>query len=112
MNAQRRAILALVPLALLACAGAAFGASAWDGTWTGLWGGTDETSITIVDNKVVSYSFKGTTQPVATESAADKQIKFGTKLFSITITRLDDKTAQARFSSDAMGQTTADLTRQ
>jgi hypothetical protein len=112
MNAQRRGLLALVPLALLASAGAAFGASAWDGTWSGLWGGTDEASITIVDNKVVSYSFKGTTQPVETESATDKQIKFGTKLFSITITRLADRTGQARFSSNTMGQTTADLTRQ
>jgi hypothetical protein len=111
MNIARRAILGVVAFTLLPLAVPAFAADSWDGTWTGLWGGADETAITIEGGKVVTYSFKGTTQPVETESADGKQIRFGTKLFSIVLARSGETTAKAQFVSNTMGQTTAELTR-
>ncbi len=112
MKPDRRAILIAVPLALLAAMRAPRAASSsWDGVWTGLWGGADETSIAIVDGKVASYSFKGATQPVDTLSVADDKLSFGTKVFTITLTRVSDTRARAAFQSNTMGVTKADLTR-
>ena len=113
MKLNRRALLIAAPLAPFLGAGAALASpSSWDGVWTGLWGGTDETSMKIVDGKVVAYSFKGTTQPVETLSVADDKLSFGTKLFTIVLTRVSETKANAAFHGDTMGVAKADLTRQ
>jgi len=111
MMLSRRAVLATLPMISLAWTNPGFAASGWDGTWTGLWGGADETSITIVDDKVVAYAFKGTPRPVETRSVDESKIVFGTSAFTITLTRLGETSARAEFASDAMGKTLADLTR-
>jgi hypothetical protein len=113
MTIDRRAILSIIPLAFVgARAAKAASPTSWDGLWSGLWGGTDATSIQIVGDKVVGYSFKGTTQPVDTGNVTEKQLSFGTKLFTITLSRVSDTTATAQFQSDTMGVAKADLTRQ
>jgi len=111
---DRRWILVSLPLVLLASISAtkAAGPMSWDGAWTGLWGGADDTSIKIADNKVVGYSFKGTTQPVETGDVTEKQLSFGTNVFTITLTRTSETTAVAQFQSNTMGVTKANLTRQ
>jgi hypothetical protein len=113
MTIDRRAILSIIPLALVGSTGAAeaAGPTSWDGLWSGLWGGTDATSIEILGDKVVGYSFKGTMQPVDTGDVTEKQLSFGTKLFTITLTRVSDTIAAAQFRSDTMGVAKADLTR-
>lgn len=114
MTIDRRAMLMSVPFTVLLSINRTKAESlvSWDGTWTGLWGGADDTSIKIVDNKVVGYSFKGTTQSVDTRNVTDKQFSFGTRLFTITLTRTSETTAVAKFQSDTMGVTKADLTKQ
>ncbi len=114
MTIDRRAILSIIPLAFVASARAAkaAGPTSWDGLWSGLWGGTDATLIQIVGDKVIAYSFKGTTQPVDTGNVTETQLSFGTKLFTITLTRASETTAAAQFRSDTMGVAKADLTRQ
>jgi hypothetical protein len=108
----RRAFLIALLFALIAPASAAFASAAsGDGVWTGLWGGKDDTAIVIKDNKVVRYTYKGATQPVETIKADDKQISFGTKLFTITMMRVGDTSASAK-SKRPMGQASVDLTRQ
>ena len=111
---DRRTILSIIPLAFVGASRAAKAASptSWDGLWSGKWGGADATSIEIVDDKVVAYSFKGTTQPVDTGSVTEAQLSFGTKLFTITLTRVSGTTATAQFRSDTMGVAKTDLTRQ
>lgn len=113
MTASRRLILFFLPLALLASVSVTKAAppASWDGTWAGLWDGKDDTSIEIVDNKVIGYSFKGAKQPVETRDVSEKQLAFGTKLFTITLTRTNETTATAQFDSGTMGVAKADLTR-
>jgi hypothetical protein len=114
MTIDRRAILSIIALALVGSTRAVKAAAqaSWDGLWSGLWEGTDATSIEIVGDKVVGYSFKGTTQPVDTGNVTEKQLSLGTKLFTITLTKVSDTTAAAQFRSDTMGVAKADLTRQ
>jgi hypothetical protein len=114
MTIDRRAILSIIPLAFVGSIRVAKAANptSWDGVWSGRWGGTDATTIEIIGNKVVGYSFKGTTQPVDTGNVTEAQLSFGTKLFTITLTRVSDTTATAQFQSDTMGVAKADLTKQ
>src|SRR5579872_6387682 len=76
----------------------------WDGTWSGNWGGqeSEATSVTIVNNNVVSFEYRGASTPTTVSYEHDQ--------VSVTMTRTGPATAMASLHS-AMGEATAQLTR-
>ena len=60
-------------------------AVSWDGTWSGKWGGKSSGKVTIKNNKVTSYYFKGRPQAVGGTKASGKTIRFGSG-YSVTMT--------------------------
>ena len=121
MTIDRRTIVAALPLSLL------FASSpqakpkhkhhghkhSWDGRWSGNWGGqaAEATSILIVDNKVVSFDYRGATTPVSTPSrVTPTTFAYETNGVSIILNRTGPTTATASLRS-SMGDATAQLTK-
>jgi hypothetical protein len=120
MNIDRRAVLAALPLSFFVASYAQANPKhkhrhhSWDGNWSGNWGGqaSEATSIRIVNNKVVSYDYRGATTPVSVPSiATPKTFSYEVNGVSISLTRTGAKTATASLRS-SMGDGTAELTRQ
>ena len=85
----------------------------WDGTWSGHWGGSaaQATSITIANNKVVSYTYQGAATPVSVSTVTPTQASYESNGVRVVLTRTGGKTANASLHS-AHGNATARLTRQ
>jgi hypothetical protein len=110
---NRRALLVSLTYSLLfgvASSSAADGDS-WDGAWVGKWGERDSAEIRIVDGKIASYLFNGQSRDVTTKANSEKQFSFGNDKFEIVLTRISETTAEARFNSSTMGQSTALLSK-
>jgi hypothetical protein len=116
MTVGRRAFVAAMPLAFL-FAGAGEAASkhhahhSWNGVWSGKWGGQEATSITIANNKVVSYQYQGVSTPVANSNVTRTTVTYGDNGVTVVLTRTGAKTASASLHSP-QGDATAELTRQ
>jgi hypothetical protein len=84
----------------------------WDGTWSGKWGGQDAqaTSVTIVHNKVVSYTYQGASSPVAESKVTPTTVTYGEQGVTVILKRTSDTTAAASLHSP-QGDATAELTR-
>jgi hypothetical protein len=84
----------------------------WDGTWSGKWGDQDAqaTSVTIVHNKVVSYSYQGVSSPVAASKVTPTTVTYGDQGVTVVLKRTGDNTASASLHSP-QGDATAELTR-
>jgi hypothetical protein len=121
MMIDRRAVLAALPFSFF-LAGSAQAASkrrshhsnySWDGTWSGSWGGSasEATTITIVRNKVVSYTYQGASTAVSASNVTATTVTYGENGVRVVLTRTGPKTAGASLHS-SQGDTTAVLTRQ
>ena len=119
---DRRAVMAAIPLSLF-LAGAAEAALAhrhashagkfsWDGTWSGNWGGqaSQAASVTIVNNKVVSFQYNGASTPVSASRVTPTTASYEHNGVSIAMTRTGAATAMASLHS-SMGDATARFTR-
>jgi hypothetical protein len=99
---------------IMAFATAALAASrtGWDGTWSGAWGGkeAEATSITVANNRVVSYQYQGVSHPVASSKVNPTKIIYEDQGVTVTLTRTSDATASAALHSE-QGDATAELTR-
>ena len=85
---------------------------AWDGTWRGAWGGSQAqaTSITIANQRVVSYEYGGASTPVSASKVTAKRVTYGDNGNFVTMTRTGRATAFATLHS-SQGDATAKLTR-
>ncbi len=120
MSIDRRTVLAALPLSFAFAKSSQakpkhkHGHHSWDGKWSGNWGGqeSESTSIMIVNNKVVSYDYRGVTTPVSAPSTATPTtFSYEVNGVAISLTRTGAKTATASLRS-SMGEATAQLTRQ
>jgi hypothetical protein len=85
--------------------------SGWDGTWSGMWGGSQATSITIEDNKVVSFEYQGATTPVTSSRVTPTKVTYGDNGVIVTMTKTGASSALATIHSP-QGDATAKMTRQ
>jgi hypothetical protein len=110
---SRRAILVSFTYSLLFGVASSFAADgdSWDGTWVGKWGDRDNAEIRIINGKIASYLFNGQSRDVTTRANNEKQFSFGNDKFEIVLTRTSASTAEARFNSSSMGQSTALLSK-
>ncbi|QRM56410.1 hypothetical protein [Sinorhizobium sp. BG8] len=82
--------------------------TSWDGTWSGKWGGKSSGKVTIKNNKVTSYYFKGRPQAVGGTKVSGKTLRFGSG-YSVTMTMTGANSADATWKGD--GTATAAMTR-
>jgi hypothetical protein len=110
---NRRVILVSFAYSLFFGVASSFAADgdSWDGTWVGKWGDRDSSEIRIINGKIASYLFDGQSRDVTTKANSEKQFSFGNDKFEIVLTRISESTAEARFNSSSMGQSTALLSK-
>jgi hypothetical protein len=51
--------------------------SVWDGVWTGTFGNGSKISVTVADNKVTNYLYRGAPLKVSYNNIADGALSFG-----------------------------------
>jgi Spy/CpxP family protein refolding chaperone len=121
MTIDRRAIVAALALSFLFASAPQAAPKhhgrhshhSWDGTWSGHWGGSaaQATSITIANNKVVSYTYQGASTPVSASAVTPTKASYESNGVRVVLTRTGSKTANASLHS-SHGNATARLTRQ
>ena len=117
-----RAIIAAIPISLLLAGSleaklehrhsSPGGESSWEGTWSGNWGGQESqaTAVTIVNNNVVSFEYRGASTPVSASVVTPTSVSYAYNGVSVVLTRTGATTAMASLHS-SMGDATAQLTR-
>lgn len=113
MMNHRQFLSIIAPLALLISAQTPQAAEqgAWDGAWTGSLGNVSTISVTIANNKVVNYSFRGAPIKIAYDKVADGMVSFGDpNHYKMTLTKTSDTTASANYHGRT-GYSTAVLTK-
>jgi len=112
---KRHVFWPLVAALIVAPTLAAFAVSntGWDGTWKGAWGGdaTQTTSVTVANDRVVSYTYQGTSHPVASSNVTAGAITYSDQGNTVTLTKKSATTAAAALRTPE-GNATAVLTRQ
>jgi len=113
MMRPSRWLLVAVTIAAFSSTALAASRTGWDGTWSGAWGGkaSEATSVTIANNKVVSYQYQGATHPVASSKVTPTNIIYDDQGVTVTLIKKSETTASAALHSD-QGDATAELTRQ
>jgi hypothetical protein len=103
----------LVALMMTVLSPAAFAASriGWNGTWSGAWGGSRPTSVTIANNRVVSYAYQGVSTPVARSRVTPRRVIYGDNGTTVILTKTGRATAFAQLHS-SQGDATAQLRKQ
>lgn len=114
MRTIRWLALVVMPFALLASAQASRSATlptTWDGVWAGSLGHVSPISVTIANNKVVSYLFRGAPLKVVYNKITPARVSFGDPdHYKMTIVKTSDTAASARYSG-RRGYATAVLTK-
>jgi hypothetical protein len=113
MKNYRRLLLVALPLALVVSTHASWAAekSSWDGVWKGSLGNISAISVTIANDKVVNYSFRGAPVKIAYDKITPAKISFGDPdHYKMTLVRTGDTTASAGYNG-RRGYTTATLTK-
>jgi hypothetical protein len=107
-----RLLIAAAFIASLAPAALAAPKTGWDGTWGGSWGGkaTEATSVTLIGDKVVSYTYQGSSTPVSASVVTPTTVSYGTDVV-VTMKRTGARTATASLHS-SKGDATAELTKE
>lgn len=100
--------LVLVALAVSMSSASVF-AGDFDGTWTGKWSEKSTAKIRVVDDKVVSYSYKGEAQDVGGTKRKGKKLVFGSD-YRITLSLTGKDSAHASYRQGS-GSAEADLKR-
>ena len=98
MRIDRRFILIAIQLALLipVAAAAAAANGSWDGAWTGMLHNMSPITITIAQDKVVSYAVKGVPFDIQYSKVTPTVVSFGDRdHYFMKITRTGDATASA-----------------
>jgi hypothetical protein len=83
----------------------------WNGTWAGAWGGRDATTITISGNRVVSYTYGGSSTPVSGSRVTAKTVNYTDNGNSVVMVKTGANTANAKLHS-SQGDGEAAMTRQ
>jgi hypothetical protein len=110
---NRGFLLAAVALALLSAAepSAAMDKASWDGVWIGSLGNVSKISVTIANDKVVTYSFRGAPVKIVYAKVAPTKVSFGDpNHYAMTLLKTGDATASAGYNG-RRGASTAALTR-
>jgi hypothetical protein len=113
MTNNRRFLLIAVSLALLGAAQAspAMEKAAWDGVWTGSLGNVSKISVTIANDKVVNYLFRGAPMKIVYAKVAPSKVSFGDpNHYEMTLLKTGDATASAGYNG-RLGYSAAALTR-
>jgi hypothetical protein len=87
-------------LALTVCVHAAPAGekSVWDGVWTGNFGNGSKISVTVADNKVTNYSYRGAPLKVSYNRIADGALSFGDREnYTMSLKRTGDGAAKATY---------------
>jgi len=105
MQRPVRWLLTALIMSVLCAPASAASRSGWDGTWS------ETTSITVAGDRVVSYSYKGVSHPVASSNVSPKQITYEDQGNTVTLTKKSETTADAALHGQE-GDATAELTRQ
>lgn len=90
----------LTMFAFAVCADPAFAIEkyGWNGVWTGLLGDTSKISVTIADNKVTNYSYRGAHLNVSYNKIADDTLSFGDGAnYAMSLKKTGDGTAKATY---------------
>jgi hypothetical protein len=87
------------------------GQDTWDGTWCGAWGGSRPTSITIANERVLSYEYGGSSTPVSISKVTESSVTYTNNGIVVTLIKTGKTTASAKIHSP-MGDATAELKRQ
>jgi hypothetical protein len=114
MTIGRRFLLVAVPLAFLVPADGSWAQekSAWNGIWTGLLGNTSPIAVTIVDDKVVSYTIRGAAFDIQYSQVTPTKVSFGDRdHYFMKLTKTGDTTASARVHG-RLGYGSASLAKQ
>jgi hypothetical protein len=110
---HRRFLLAAVALTLLSAAepSPAMEKASWDGVWTGSLGNVSKISVTIANDKVVNYSFRGAPMKIVYTKVAPTKVSFGDpNHYEMTLLKTGDATASAGYNG-RRGASRATLTR-
>jgi hypothetical protein len=83
----------------------------WDGTWRGAWGGSRPTSITIANERVVSYEYGGASTPVSASKVTANRVTYGDNGTVVVLTRESSTLATATLHTP-QGDASAKLTKQ
>jgi hypothetical protein len=111
MTHNRRFLLIAILLVVCAQAPRAAENTSWDGAWTGSLGRVSAISVTIANNKVVSYFFRGAPIKIVYDKITPAKVSFGDPdHYKMTLTRMSDAVASAIYRGRT-GEATATLTK-
>jgi hypothetical protein len=113
MTNNRRFLPTALSLMLLGAAqpSPAMERAPWDGVWTGSLGNVSKISVTIADDRVVDYSFRGAPMKIVYAKVAPTRVSFGDpNHYEMTLVKTGDATAAAGYNG-RRGASTAALTR-
>jgi hypothetical protein len=113
MTHNRRFLLIAIPFALVVSAQAPRAAEdmSWDGAWTGSLGRVSAISVTIANNKVVSYFFRGAPIKIVYDKITPAKVSFGDPdHYKMTLTRISGAAASAIYRGRT-GEAMATLTK-
>jgi hypothetical protein len=112
MMIDRRAVMAAISISffLADSADATAGRFSWDGTWSGNWGeqASQATSVTIVNNNVVRFEYRGVSTPVSASTVTPTTVSYAYDGVSVIMTRTGATSAMATLHSP-MGDASARL---
>jgi hypothetical protein len=111
--AATRLLIAASLIAAVSPAAMAAPKSGWNGTWGGAWGGkaSEATSVTLSGDKVVSYTYQGTSTPVTMSTVTAKSVSYGDNGTVVVLTKTGKNTAFATLHT-IQGDATAQLTKE
>jgi hypothetical protein len=113
MSIGRRFLLIAIPLAFLVpMAIQAQNKKSWDGVWEGMLDNAAPIAVTIANDKVVSYTIKGSPHPIEYNKITAASASFGDRdHYFMKLTKTSDTTASATVHG-RLGFASASLTRQ
>jgi hypothetical protein len=109
----RRLLPIVLSLGLLGAAQAApaMEKASWDGVWTGSLGNVSKISVTIANDKVVNYLFRGAPMTIVYAKVAPTRVSFGDpNHYEMTLVKTGGATASAGYNG-RRGHSQAALTR-
>lgn len=107
-----RGILGVTAFLTVAYSASAAEKSPWNGIWVGTLGNSSKISVTIADNKVTSYSYRGANLGVAYSKPSTDTFAFGDGAnYSMQLKRTGDGAAKATYYG-RHGLVVANMTKQ
>jgi hypothetical protein len=106
------AVAATLTVAVLASSAYSAEKTDWNGVWIGDFGNNSRISVTVLDNRVTKYSYRGQPLDVGYNKLADDTLSFGDGYnYAMSLKRTGGNTAKATYHG-RHGFVTASLKRQ